>query len=161
MHGDSLDHAVKRLTSPPMNVAEVYVPLMNVGLYLARVDLPKKVEGIAFGRRVRDVWEIVDYGKYHQLSNWVPAQDVMESDFKNSFLLDKIAENRGLSKEILLHEISNRERILNEMARANIRDQKEVAQAIMRYYEERRIPTHKYQRLVKKDNSSPSSPEGP
>jgi len=139
MHADSLDHAIKRLTSPPMNVAEVYVPLMNVGIYVARVDLPKKVGGVAFGRRVRDVWEIVDYGKYHHLSNWMPSQDLLKSDFNNSFLLDKIAEKRGLSKEILLQEINNREVILNEMAKQNIRDQREVAQAIMKYYEEKQI----------------------
>jgi len=137
MHADSLDHAIKRLTSPPMNVAEVYVPLMNAGIYIARVDLPQKVGGVAFGRRVRDVWEIVDYGKYHQLSNWMPAQDLLESDFKNSVLLEKIGENRGLSKEFLLREISNRERILEEMVKLDVRDQKAVAQAIMRYYEEK------------------------
>jgi len=139
MHADSLDHAVKRLTSPPMNVAEVYVPLMNVGIYLARVDLPKEVGGVAFGRRVRDVWEIVDYGKYHHLSGWMPAHDVLESDFKNSFLLEKIAVNRGLSKEILLKEIDNRQRILIQMAKLNVRDQREVAQAIMKYYEEKEV----------------------
>ncbi len=139
MHADSLDHAIKRLTSPPMNVAEVYVPLMNAGIYVARVDLPKKVGGVAFGRRVRNVWEIIDFGKYHQLSNWIPPQDLLKSDFDNSFLLNKIAEKRGLSKEILLQEINNREEILNKMAKQNIRAQGEVAQAIMQYYEEKQV----------------------
>jgi flagellar protein FlaI len=141
MHADSLDHAIKRLTSPPMNVAEVYVPLMNLGIYTARVDLPKKVGGAAFGRRIRDVWEIVDYGKYHQLSSWIPSQDQLKSDFNNSFLLDKIAEKRGISKDILLREINNREIILNEMVKLNIRNQGEVAQAIMKYYEQKQIMT--------------------
>jgi hypothetical protein len=47
MHADSIDHAIKRLTSPPMNVAEVYVPLMNICIYVARVDLPKKAGNAA------------------------------------------------------------------------------------------------------------------
>ena len=146
MHADSLDHAIKRLTSPPMSVAEVYVPLMNVGIYIARVDLPKKRGGAAFGRRVRDVWEIVDYGKYNHLSEWAPSQDSLKSDFNNSFLLEKIAEKRGLSKEALLLEIANRERILNEMAKMDIREQREVAQTIMKYYEEKQItvPAKRY-----------------
>ncbi|MEM2110811.1 MAG: type II/IV secretion system ATPase subunit [Candidatus Bathyarchaeia archaeon] len=139
MHADSIDHAIKRLTSPPMNVAEIYVPLMNVGIYVARVDLPKKAGGAAFGRRVRDVWEIVDYGKYNHLSTWIPSQDVLQSDFKNSFLLEKIAEKRGVSKDDLLREIQNREKILNEMVKNNIRDQREVAQTIMKYYEKKQM----------------------
>jgi len=50
MHADSIDRVVKRLTSPPMNVSEVYIPLMNIALYVQRVELPGKKDGINFGR---------------------------------------------------------------------------------------------------------------
>jgi len=134
MHADSLDHAVKRLTSPPMNVAEVYIPLMNVCLYIARVDLPNGAGGPRFGRRIRNVWEVVDFGKYNQISVWLPAKDKFQTDLKESILLERIAEKRGVTKEDLLMEIDRRERLLKAMAERNIRDQREVAQIIMRYY---------------------------
>jgi len=143
MHADSLDHAVKRLTSPPMNVAEVYVPLMNVGLYVARVSLPKKRGGLAFGRRVRDVWEVVDYEKYSQLASWNPSHDSFKSNFNGSFLLDKVAERRGVSKAKLVREIGEREKFLRRMVKLRIRDQREVAQAIMNYYEGRPLTAEK------------------
>ena len=135
MHADSLDHAVKRLTSPPMNVAEVYVPLMNVCLYLARVNLPKKRDGLAFGRRVRDIWEVVNYEKYNQLASWNPSRDFFKSDFNGSLLLDKVAERQGVSKAKLVREVGEREKVLRKMVKLHIRDQREVAQAIMNYYD--------------------------
>jgi len=134
MHADSLDHAVKRLTSPPMNVAEVYIPLMNVCLYVSRVDLPNGAGGPRFGRRIRDAWEIIDFDKYNHFAAWLPTKDVIEVDLNRSVLLDKIAEKRGVTKADLLKEIARRERLLSIMAEKNIRDQREVAQIIMRYY---------------------------
>ncbi|MEM2960683.1 MAG: type II/IV secretion system ATPase subunit [Candidatus Bathyarchaeia archaeon] len=134
MHADSLDHAVKRLTSPPMNVAEVYIPLMNVCLYIARVDLPNGAGGPRFGRRIRNTWEVADFGKYNQISVWLPTEDNFQTDLTKSMLLERIAEKRGVTKEGLLMEIDRRERLLKTMAERNIRDQREVAQIIMRYY---------------------------
>jgi flagellar protein FlaI len=138
MHADSLDHAVKRLTSPPMNVAEVYIPLMNVCLYIARVDLPNSGIGPRFGRRIRNIWEVVDFGKYNQISAWHPARDMFQTSLAESVLLERIAEKHGATKESLLIEIDRRERFLKAIADRNIRNHREVAQMIMRYYYQRR-----------------------
>jgi len=134
MHADSLDHAVKRLTSPPMNVAEIYVPLMNVCLYVSRVSLPKRKMGLKFGRRVRNIWEIVDHGKYNLISEWSPIDDTFHSDLEESFLLDRIASRLGKEKKYLMLEIQRRGEILERMADAGKRSQKAVNEAIMRYY---------------------------
>jgi len=134
MHADSLDHAAKRLTSEPMNVAEVYVPLMNTCIYISRVELPKKKMGLAFGRRARNVWEILEYGKYNLISEWSPTKDVFRTDLKNSFLLDQIAIKKGLSKKDLLAEIERREKVLDEVLKAGKRSQREVTEAIINYY---------------------------
>lgn len=145
MHADSLDHTVKRLTSPPMNVAEVYIPLMNVCLYVSRVDLPNGAGGPRFGRRIRDAWEIIDFDKYNHIASWFPTKDVIELDLNRSVLLDRIAEKHGVTKADLLKEIKRRERLLNIMAEKNIRDQREVAQIIMKYYYHSRglsVPAH-------------------
>ena len=133
MHADSLDHAVKRLTSPPMNIAEVYVPLMNACIYISRTDLPKKRMGLTYGRRIRNIWEIIDFNKYNLISEWSPIEDVLKTDLKKSYLLDIIAARRGLSKKDILADLKNREKLLLGLVEKGIRDQKEVAKAIMSY----------------------------
>ena len=45
LHADSLDYTVKSLTSPPMNVAEPYIPLINVAALVERVQLPNSKAG--------------------------------------------------------------------------------------------------------------------
>ncbi len=138
MHADSLDHAAKRLTSPPMNVAEVYVPLMNVGIYISRVELPKKKMGLAFGRRARNIWEIVEYGKYNLISEWSPTEDVFYTHLEKSHLLEQIATKKGISKTDILLEVKRRERVLNEILKSGKRSQKDVTQAIIEFYSNKR-----------------------
>ncbi len=140
MHADSLDHAVKRLTSPPMNVSDIYIPLMNVCIYVARVDLPSKSGSLSFGRRVRDVWEIVDCGKYKSISEWVPSRDTLRTNFSKSFLLEKIADLRGVKKSELLREINARKKVIKHMVKMGMNSQ-EVAQAIANYSEGKNIVT--------------------
>jgi len=134
LHADSLDHAVKRLTSPPMNVSQVSIPLMNLCIYIARVDLPKRKEGLPFGRRIRSVWEIVDYEKYNLVAEWIPSKDIFRTRFTRSFILEKIAKIRGLKKSILFKEINERRKAIHQMLMLNM-DSYEVAQAVLNYYE--------------------------
>ncbi len=134
MHADSLDRAVKRLTSEPMNVAEVYIPLMNTCIYISRVELPKKKLGLNFGRRARNVWEIAEFEKYGLISEWSPTEDVFHTDLDKSFLLKQIAIKKGLTKADILEEISRREMILTEILEAGKRNQREVTEAIADYY---------------------------
>jgi flagellar protein FlaI len=134
MHADSMDHAAKRLTSPPMNVAEVYVPLMNVGMYVSRVELPHKKMGLSFGRRARNVWEVVEYGKYNLISEWSPTEDTFHTYLEKSYLLDQIATKKGLTKDDLIAEIKRREKKLDEVLRSGKRSQNDVTQAITEYY---------------------------
>jgi flagellar protein FlaI len=39
IHAEDVDATVKRLTSPPMNIPEGYIPLMKLGLIIRRVRL--------------------------------------------------------------------------------------------------------------------------
>jgi len=134
LHADSIDHAVKRLTSEPMNVAETYVPLMNVCIYVSRVELPKKRMGLSFGRRARNVWEIIDYEKYETISEWSPAKDKFHTCLERSHLLEEIALKKGMTKKEVLAEIKRREKFLRQLIRSGRRSQKEVTDAITQYY---------------------------
>jgi flagellar protein FlaI len=138
MHADSLNSVIKRLTSPPMNVSKVYIPLMNSALHIQRVELPKAKDGLNFGRRVRTIWEIEDYDQYREVAVWNPRSDTFETWFENSIILEKIAAIKGVSRQDLLLEIEKRREYLSELIEKDIRDQKEVAERILAYYTNQR-----------------------
>jgi flagellar protein FlaI len=133
MHSDSLDHIVKRLTSPPMNVSSIYIPLMNCALHIERVELPFKQQGLSYGRRVRTIWEIEDFEKYREVASWNPKEDTFETAFSGSFLLKRIAAKSGLTVDEILKEIASRELFLDQIVKSGIRDQRFVAERMLAY----------------------------
>jgi flagellar protein FlaI len=138
IHADSLDNVVKRLTSPPMDVSKVYIPLMNSVVHIQRVELPKKERGISFGRRVRNVWEIEDFDMYKELANWNPKEDRFETKFKDSTHFKRIAENSGLTLEDINKEYDLRVKFIQNLIKNGIRKQKEVATQVLSYYGKKR-----------------------
>ena len=138
MHADSIDRVVKRLTSPPMNVSEVYIPLMNIALYIQRVELPNKKDGLSFGRRVRNVSEIVEFNNYNEISRWNPINDTFITSFKDSYILQQISQSSGRNMDQLMEELDKREKYLKEIIESGIDDQKEVAEKILSYYNTQR-----------------------
>ncbi|MEE9519392.1 MAG: type II/IV secretion system ATPase subunit, partial [bacterium] len=134
MHADSLNNVIKRLTSPPMNVSKVYIPLMNNALHIQRVELPKPRNGLNFGRRIRTVWEIEDYEQYREVAVWNPRTDSFDTWFENSILLERISLISGKTREALLKELEVRRKFLHEMVENGIRDQKKVAEMILEFY---------------------------
>ena len=134
LHAESIDHAIKRLTSPPMNIAETYVPLINVMILQERVQLPRPKMGLSFGRRMRNVFEIIDYGKYKQIASWNPVNDSFMSNLKQSEMLNKIAQRYGVSKDIVLEELSRRALLFRDLRIRGIRSNNEVKKEITKYY---------------------------
>jgi len=138
MHADSIDRVVKRLTSPPMNVSEVYIPLMNIALYIQRVELPGKRDGINFGRRVRTVSEIAEHDNYIEVARWDPRKDVFSTWFKDSFILQQISATSGKSMDELLEEIDKREQYIHNIVESGVRAQRDVAEKVLFYNERQR-----------------------
>ncbi|MFP3952066.1 MAG: type II/IV secretion system ATPase subunit [Candidatus Bathyarchaeia archaeon] len=137
MHADTLDHAVKRLTSEPMNIADIYIPLMNIAMYISRVELPEEVDGLKFGRRIRDVWEILGVEDYNRISRWNPREDVYEIDLTNSVKLREIANLRGTSFQEILEDIDKRTELLVNLSKAQVRSQSAVTKRIQRFLVDR------------------------
>ncbi len=133
MHADSLDRAVKRLTSAPMNVSPVYIPLMNSAIQIQKVELPQKKQGLSFGRRVREIWEIEDFEKYREVTTWEPTTDTFVTKFENSILLKRIADVKGLTMDAILIELAMRELYLREVVKSGVRDQRQVTSKILGY----------------------------
>jgi len=138
MHGDSVDNAVKRLTSPPMNVSKDYVPLMNVCIVMGRVGLPRQKEGLTFGRRIRSVSEIMEGDRFVTVSEWDPASDTYNTNIEGSELLEIIGSRQGLTKEEVVQEINRREEIMAFLFKANLSSQSEVTRTLINYGQFRR-----------------------
>jgi flagellar protein FlaI len=133
LHADSLDNAVKRLTSEPMNIADVYIPLMNIVMYVSRVELPEEVDGIKFGRRIRNVWEIIDTTEYNEICKWNPSEDTYDIDLSKSLKLKEIAELRGKTFQEILDDIENRTKLLVNLSKAHLRSQSIVTKRIQQF----------------------------
>ena len=151
MHADSIDRVVKRLTSPPMNVSEVYIPLMNIALYIQRVELPNQKGGLSFGRRVRTVSEIAEFDNYIEVSRWDPRKDVFNTWFKDSFILQQISTQAGMSMKEIIEEIDRRELFIGEIVKSGVRDQSEVAEKILSYYNRQRDQKTNHKKKRKKE----------
>ncbi|MEM2103668.1 MAG: type II/IV secretion system ATPase subunit [Candidatus Bathyarchaeia archaeon] len=134
LHADSLDYAIKRLTSPPMNVSKTYVPLINVAAVQERVQLPNPKGDLTFGRRLKEVVEIVDYEVYKAVARWNPAEDVFKVNFRESEILQKIAQKHGISMKEVLEEIERRTALIRGLLAKGVKKNEEVARQITNYY---------------------------
>ncbi|MCX8180860.1 MAG: type II/IV secretion system ATPase subunit [Thermofilaceae archaeon] len=129
MHADSLWAAIRRLTSPPMNVAPAYIPALNVATYVERTLLPNgKV-----GRRLRNLWEVEDHEKYREIVRWDPVSD-KHAIVGSSVHLATIASRTGKSVEEIMEEIERRRTVLEWLRLKGVRDTSEVFIWINRYY---------------------------
>lgn len=135
IHAESVDAAVKRLTSPPMNIPEGYIPLMKLGIIVKRVRIfsPEYPAG-RIARRVSGIYEIKDVGRYEPVVQWNPFKDVFDKKFRDSMVLREISESIGKTYDELIEEMSRRSVVLQWMAWRGIRDYREVARVIQAYY---------------------------
>jgi len=134
IHAESVESAIKRLVSPPMNIPPSHISLLDALILIERVYLPKPFKGRAFGRRVRSIWEVADYGRYITIAEWDPLSDTFRTDFPASIILDRIALRLGKSKEDVLEELWRRKAVLEWMMRNNVIELKDVANVIYSYY---------------------------
>lgn len=137
IHAENLDYVVKRLTSPPMNVAKPYIPLLNVAPIVERVQLPEIRLGNTFGRRIKSLFEIIDAEEFRTISEWDPLTDTFKTDFTNSDQLRKLATRRGESFSNILAEIQRRASFLNDLQQKGIRKNVNLKQKITNFHNAR------------------------
>jgi alanyl-tRNA synthetase len=93
---------------------------------------------LSFGRRVRTIWEIEDFDNYREVAVWNPRNDTFDTWFEDSVLLERISESSGKSKHQLLMELDKRTEYLKEIVASGVREQGEVAEKILSYYNKER-----------------------
>jgi len=134
IHAEDINAMVKRLMSPPMEIPEGYISLLNFALAIRRVKITNPDGSYRIARIVTDVWEITDYDKFIQISKWDPATRKHKVDLESSKLLIKIAELTGRGIDDLLSEVDKRDMVIRWMTYEGITDYRRVGQIIGEYY---------------------------
>jgi len=134
LHAESIDAAVKRLTSPPMNIPPSYIPLVNIAMVIKRVHIRDEKGRIRPARKITNVWEVRDYEGYVEVARWNPAENMFEVNLERSILLERISALTGLTREALLEEIGRRRFILSWLVKQGRGDYRSVATYVYKYY---------------------------
>ncbi|MGD0329780.1 MAG: type II/IV secretion system ATPase subunit [Nitrososphaeria archaeon] len=134
LHAENIEYAIRRLVSPPMNVSETYIPLINLVILIERVALPAPRMEMSIGRRARMVWEVEDFEKYSNIFSWIPQDDVFLSRAKDSVILMRLAERIGKSRRWVINELERRKIVIRWMTDKGIHNVKDVARIVYQYY---------------------------
>ena len=134
LHAETLDYAIKRLTSPPMNIPETYMRLMNVFIHINRVITRIEKGIVRVQRRINIVQEVEDFNKYITIAEWDPRTDQYKVYLERSIHLRDIAAKRGLDLEDIIEEIYRKATVLNWMIYRNVTNVWDVSRIIFNYY---------------------------
>jgi len=133
-HAGSVDAVIKRLTTPPIELSSSLVESLDA---IAVMTYAKKKGKSA--RRIKEVEEVIsiDQGTLEAETfksvDWNPKDDTFDFN-KDSFLLKKIARNKGIELGEIFKEIARRKAILEWMVKKGIKDYLEVRKLINEYY---------------------------
>lgn len=136
LHAENIDAAVKRLTSPPMNIPPSYIPLVNIAMVIRRVQIRDEKGRPRPARRITNLWEVKDYENYVEIARWNPAEDTFDIDLSKSIVIDKIRELTGISRNELIEEVERRKQVLLWLAKRGLSDYRSVSTYVYRYYVE-------------------------
>ena len=135
VHAESVESAVYRLESAPMNIPRTLIAGIDIILVQKRVEIRGKPV-----RKTVAASEIVglDPRSGEILTNEVYRWNATNETFDytgRSYILEKIAEKTGISIEQAEEELKNRGQVIKWMTKKNIRNYKDVSNLIRSYAE--------------------------
>jgi flagellar protein FlaI len=134
MHAESVDAAINRLGSEPMNIPKPLIAMANVVMVMCRTEVDGRPS-----RRINTTAEVIKFDPERdsilteEIFNWNPKSDKYSSLTKSG-LLEKQMKRQGISEEEVRRELSRRQAVLDWMAREGIRRYTDVANVIREYY---------------------------
>jgi len=143
VHAESVDSAIHRLESEPMNIPRPMISMIDAVLVQGRLEIGGKPT-----RRSLSVTEIVglDPRSKDILTNQVYKWDARNDSFiysGRSYVLQRTMEKTGLSAPEMQAEIQRRKMVLEWMVKNKIRKYTDVAGLIREYYAD---PTRVYRK---------------
>lgn len=134
LHAESVEAAINRLESEPMNIPKTLIAMTNVIMVMGRTE----IEGRP-ARRVNTATEVLGLNpektsiRTEEIFNWNLRFDKFVSSGKSA-LLEKQVNKLGISEEEVKRELNRRQAVLEWMARVGIRRYTDVANIIREYY---------------------------
>jgi len=133
IHAEDIDSMIKRLKSPPMNIPESYIPLINSVLAIKRVSV-REGDKLRIARRVTDVWELDKTGEFIKVSWWSPSKDMFVTELDKSILIKRFSQLEERSYDNFIREINERTLIMYWLSKKGIRNYREIARYISMYH---------------------------
>ena len=132
IHAETVEDAVRRLLTRPMNVPPMLLALAHVFVRIIRVKA-----GDTVARRVVEVVENMGISqrgrpRLHVLFRWDPQKDALER-VDESQHLETISRTRLVSLDLLKEDLARRERLLSAMAQRGLTSPYIVAKVFSRY----------------------------
>jgi flagellar protein FlaI len=132
MHAEDVETVIKRLTQPPMNIAQGVLPLMNCVIVVKQVKTPTFV---ALDRKVSTrkfvrISELDTGGLIHDVFSWNLTVDSFQQSLDQSYLLGRIAKNLDVPLSVVRQELERRKQILLKMVEKGLRDFRSVHKAL-------------------------------
>jgi flagellar protein FlaI len=134
MHAESVDAAMNRLESEPMNIPKSLITMTSVIMIMSRTEIEERP-----ARRVTTTTEVTGLDPNtsnittEEVFQWHPKPD----DFSfsgRSTILEKHIKKIGISEENVERELNRRQTVLLWMTRQGIRHYTDVANVIREYY---------------------------
>jgi len=134
LHAESVEAAINRLESEPMNIPKTLIAMTNVIMVMGRTEIDGRP-----ARRVNTATEVLGLNpektniRTEEIFNWNLRFDKFLSSGKSA-LLEKQVNKLGISEEEVKRELNRRQAVLEWMARVGIRRYTDVANIIREYY---------------------------
>jgi len=143
IHCDSVQAALNRLESEPMNIPRSLLTTLNAVAMQSRIRIKGRT-----ARRIGHVAEIAGLDPVSKdiitsdVYRWDPVEDAFKYSGR-SLIAEKIRERFGLSEDEVERELERRRTVLEWMVKAGIRRYDAVGRAVREYYAD---PDRTYQR---------------
>jgi flagellar protein FlaI len=134
IHAESVEAAMNRLGSEPMNIPKTLIAMTNVIMVMNRTEIDGRP-----ARRVSTTAEVVGLDpektniKTEEIFSWNPKSDRFSSSTR-SVLIERQMNKLGINEEEIRRELARRQTVLEWMTHEGIRRHTDVANVIREYY---------------------------
>ncbi len=140
LHANTADETIRRLTNPPINIPQSMLDTVHLNVVMFR----NRRLGV---RRVLQVGEFIlekhgtgeESVRANVLYRWRSSDDKIAKHNESTRLFDELSLHTGLSKNEVLDELMEKQKILDWMVEKNINDLNSVGKVIAQYYKDRNI----------------------
>ena len=139
MHAGSVEDVIKRLETPPIELSPTLLETLDIVVVMTHAKEKGKD-----ARRVKEIVEIESVdpktGSAHTIKvfEWLPSTDDFRNSLGDSYLIKKVAFERGKSTEEILKELEDRAKFLEWLRENKIANFTDVCKYINLYYKDKK-----------------------